>query len=72
VKAHRVVTPQLKEPIQRGRVGHVVLGMDLEKAIGGRVAAISDTCGERRPTPTLQFGIGRRLVMIAVPPGPFG
>src|SRR6266446_1606085 len=35
VKAHRVVTPQLKEPIQRGRVGHVVLGMDLEKADWG-------------------------------------
>jgi hypothetical protein len=34
----------------------------------GRVAAISATCGERRPIPALPFRAGRCAVTIAIPP----
>src|SRR5258708_39453790 len=39
VKAHRIVASELEEPVQRWRLGHVVLGMHLEEAefgLGGR------------------------------------
>src|SRR5271163_3115904 len=35
VKAHRVVPPQLEEPVQRRRFGHIVFGMHLEEAESG-------------------------------------
>ena len=56
VNAHRVVAPQFEEPVQRRRFGHVILGMHLEEGQAGRVAAISATCGKRRPIPAQQFG----------------
>ena len=46
-------------------VATLALGLVFDHVIAGRVAAISVTCGKRRPIPTLQFGIGRPLVMIA-------
>ena len=73
VKAHRVVAPQLEQPVQRRRLGHVVLGMHLEEA---------ELRAEwpRSPTRAASAGLYPRcssgsvdcLVMIAAPPGPFG
>ncbi len=72
MKAHRIVAPQLEEPVQRRCLGHVVLGMHLEEGEFGpggrdlrhmrRAQAYANAAPRDRST----------LVMIAAPPGSCG